>query len=273
MIKFLVKCFLLALDIAAMVFTIVPEDAFKCWSLLEKHSEIANIILNRVLIIVAIYLVVMAIYKIFLLVRCRRTFKVDNCIITVQYGDILKMRKHKAVINFDECFTTEVGEDTWKIRPDSVCGQFLQTHPITADNMQCLIHNANLKPTSSGSKFRGKTRYESGRLVPYGDDFLLMSFARLDENGRGVLPTRKELLDCLDILWDEISRHYGSKDVCIPLLGAGCTVSEDISLTPQERLNLIIRSYMLNTRKIRHPHRLRIICRRKDDISLNEILA
>jgi hypothetical protein len=132
------------------------------------------------------------------------------------------------------------------------------------------IDNVQLKPLKSKSKYQNKDRYESGSLVPNGDD-LLLAFAKLDKDGLGKFSSRDEFLDCLSVLWKEIDKYYGQKNVCIPILGSGLTRIGDTSLTRQELLDIVIASYKLNARKIKSPCQLHIICKRCDDFSLNKI--
>ena len=135
--------------------------------------------------------------------------------------------------------------------------------------MQTLIDNAHLKPAKSKSKYQNKERYDSGKLVPNGD-YLLMSFAKLDKDGLGGL-SRDEFLDCLSMLWKEIDKYYGQKDVCIPVLGSGVTRMDGVSLTQQQLLDIIIWSYRLSAHKIKNPCQLHIVCKKSDDFSLNKI--
>ena len=124
----------------------------------------------------------------------------------------------------------------------------------------------------SRSKYQNKERYESGRIVPNGDD-LLLAFAKLDKKGLGRL-TRDEYLECLTILWEEIDTYYGQTDVCIPILGSGLTRFDGgsgASISQQELLNMMIWSYKLSSHKIKLPHKLRIICKKSGDFSLNKI--
>ena len=72
-------------------------------------------------------------------------------------------------------------------------------------------------------------------------------------------------------MWKEIDKYYGQKDVCIPILGSGVTRINGISLTQQELLDLIIYSYKLSPYKIKVPYKLYIICKKKDNFSLNKI--
>ena len=45
----------------------------------------------------------------------------------------------------------------------------------------------------------------------------------------------------------------------------------DASLTQQELLDIIIWSYKLNSHKIKSPYKLRIVCKKCDEFSLNKI--
>ena len=209
-------------------------------------------------------------YKIYLHLKNKICIKGNNYKITVEYGDLLKTKKCKRVINFDECFSTNVGNAPADIKPTSICGQYLTAN--TNLNMQSLISNSQLKPLNAKSKYQQKERYESGRIIPNGND-LLLAFAKLDKNGAGRL-TRDEYLECLSILWEEIDMYYGQQDVCIPILGAGLTRiagSSGASISQQELLNMMIWSYKLSSHKIKLPYKLRIICRRDEEFSLNKV--
>ena len=74
--------------------------------------------------------------------------------------------------------------------------------------------------------------------------------------------------DCLSTMWDEIDKNNQQCDVCIPLLGSGLA---RMNYTQQELLDMIIWSYKMTSHKIQHPYKLRIICRRKKGISLDDI--
>lgn len=253
------------MDIAAIVFTIVPESVFDEYKLFEKCSGNKNIILNRILLIVAIFIAVTIIFRFF---RCRKTIKSGNYSICIEYGDLFK-KKGKKVIAFDECFTTETGETAPYIKLDSVCGQFLQKH--SANSVRQKIESANLRQAVSRSRFQNKISYEIGQVVPYNEEFLLIPFAKLDESGLGYMPTREDYLSCLTSLWKGIDENYGTSDVYVTILGSGRTHMFDERLTSQDLLDIMIFSYMLSDHKIKSPYKLHIVCRRNDGISLNEI--
>lgn len=249
---------------------LIPEAVINQFKWLEGNALEINIIVNRVFAFGIIWITVAIMYKGYLCFRNKVSIKGNNYKITVEYGDLLKIKKCKRVINFDECFSTHVGNAPADVKPTSICGQYLIANPDL--DVRPLISSSQLKPLNSKSKYNNKERYESGRIVPNGDD-LLMAFAKLDKNGLGRL-TRDEYLKCLSVLWEEIDKYYGQKDVCIPILGAGLTRFDGgagASIPQQELMDMIIWSYKLSSHKIKAPHKLRIICQRCEEFSLDKI--
>lgn len=265
--KFLKKTFDYAVYAISLIFTLVPESFFEQYKLFEKLSTETNTIINRVIAFVAVMALIAVGYSLFLSFRWSVHIKGKNYSIKVRYGDIFKQKKCKSVIPFDECFTTTVGTAPDEIKPASICGQYLLEHPI--DDITPLLESARLKPLESRSQYNNLNRYESGRLVPR-DNFLLMSFAKLDKEGLGRM-TRDEYTKCLSVLWEELDKYYCQSDVCISILGSGITRLDDTSLSQQELLDVIIKSYQLSAHKIKNPAKLHIVCKRCDDFSLNRI--
>ena len=252
-------------SIVSGAFVIIPEDFFKVILLFTNISEDKNIIINRILLIFIIAIFSFIISLLIVLLCKKVIIKNRNYIIQIEYGDILKMKNCQKVINFDECFTTEIGNEPSKIKPTSICGQYLNKNPnINIDN---LISNNNIEHSIVRSRYKKQLCYIPGTIVPNGND-LLMAFARLDENGRSAFFSKQELLECLERLWQEIEKYYAQQDVCIPILGSGITKTE---YTQQELLDIIIMSYKLSSHKIKKPNKLRIICKKNDDFALNKI--
>lgn len=244
----------------------VPEDMFKLCMLFSKLSEEINVIINRSIIFVGILilsLICNAIYQVF---RRKAYIKGKNYSIKIMYGDLFKQRDCKVVIPFDECFTTNVGPAIADINPRSICGQYLIANDSL--DMHQLINSSNIK-TKGKSKYAGKDRYESGRVIANGK-YLLMAFAKLDKYGKGVM-SREEYIGSLSILWEEIDNYYGQEDICIPILGSGTTRIGDNELSQQDLLEIIINSYKLSMHKIKNPNKLRIICKRTEGFSINSI--
>ena len=188
-----------------------------------------------------------------------------NYTIEIKYGDIFKETNNKKVIPFDECFTSDVGDEPQQINASSLCGQFLLKNP----NLDMQTELLKMEYCKKGkSKYMGLDRYETGRLLPFGE-YLLMSFAKLNKDGLGCM-TFSDYLNGLSILWEELDKYYNQKDVCIPILGSGVTRFKDINLEKQELLDVIIASYKLSKNKIHKPNKLVIVCS-KGAISMDKI--
>ncbi len=254
-----------AVSIITFVFMFLPEDLFKTVKMLPNALDEVNIIVNRIVFFLAVLVMTCIVIGLFYLMRNRVRIIGRDYVIEVIYGDIFKQKKCKKIIPFDECFTAIVGNAPADINPASICGQYLRTN--SSIDIESLLSQSDLTPKGK-SKFAGKDRYESGRIL-LNDEFLLMAFVKLDKEGRGLM-TYSEYIDALTVLWEEIDKYYGQKDVCIPVLGSGTTRFKDITLTKQELLDTIIASYKLTRFKIHKPNKLIITCRR-EDISLNKI--
>ena len=283
MIDFIKKSIAVAFAVSTGIFTFVPEAVFasrvwvtqgllnKCEWLSGFEATDVNVVITRLACFLLVWIVTSVAYALFLAFRRWTTIRGENYSIRVEYGNILKKRNCKRVINFDECYSTHVGDSTADIKPTSICGQYLISHPGL--DVQALIDVANITPARAKSRYQQKTRYDSGTIVPNGDD-LLMAFAKLDDKGKGRFFSRDEYLQCLDLLWKELENHYSQKDVCIPILGAGITSFDGgsgASISQQDLLNMIIWSYKLSSHKIKAPHRLRIVCKKNSGFSINNI--
>lgn len=266
--KFCEICWKILAGFVSLVFMFVPEKIFEQVKIIQNVSDEVNIIVNRIICVIIIGVVSALITGIYLKIVRKISIKGKNYIIQVEYGDLLKMKNCQRVISFDECYTKKIGSAPSEIKPTSICGQYLEKNQdIDIDK---LIADNNIKAANTKSKFENKTRYISGTIVPNGND-LLLAFARLDKDGRGTFFNYQEYLDCLKKLWEEIDKYFVQKDVCISIFGSGLTKINDNSLTQQELLDIMIRSYQLHNHKIKKPYKLRIICKENDDFSLNKI--
>lgn len=248
-------------------FSFIPEECFNrtiYWSFLPSYWNGA---LNKILFLIIIGILVG--FAIFIWKYFRKSIivKGHNYKVIIEYGDIFNVVNCKKVINFDECFSTEIGEAPYQIKPLSICGQFLHKNPNI--NVPILLSNSGLKPQRKSSNFSNKKCYESGSLIPNGD-YLLMAFGKLNKDGRAVM-TRTEYIDSLNTLWKEIDKHYTQSDVAIPVLGAGITRFKGEMLTQQQLIDIIVASYQISPYKIKEPNSLHIICRKGEDFSLNKI--
>ena len=256
-----------AYAIMSGVLAFIPEEVFKYGFIPCEWSDKTIIVANRVLLFILIFLLSNFLYYCFRI--SRRSVKLSDrtTIIKIEYGDICKISKGIKVINFDECYTTTVGMRPEEIKPDSVCGQYLDKNPI--ENIQPLLNQAGIKPIGK-SKYNDIDSYEPGILLPRGN-FYLMAFAKLDKDGRG-FHTYESYLKCLDVLWEQIDLYHGTEDVYIPILGSRIT-RFDKDLTQQELLDIMIASYRLHPRKLRKPYTLHIVCLEREGFSLNDIFG
>lgn len=282
MIKFLRKKWRLAFSITAIFFSIFPERLFNIYTFIEQDTierylhtinyQDINIGICKILCISVLFIISAVISYISKLYKNSILIEFDNCYINVEYGDIFKTLNCKRVINFDECFTTQIGDAIDDIKADSICGQYLTTH--MGLDVQNLIKKFNIAPAANRSRYKNLVCYESGTIVPNGND-LLMAFAKLDEKGKGRFFSRDEYLECLNKLWQELECYYAQKDVCIPILGSGITSFDGwsgVSISQQELLNTIICSYKLSSHKIKYPYKLRIICREDKNFTFDKIV-
>lgn len=263
------RSFYISVSVALFLLAILPEKIFLEYALAKLNTDISTIILNRLIAFLMLYIVIFIIVWVHNKLLDKVDIKGFNYHIIVEYEDIFKIKDAKKVIAFDECFTLKVGEGSADIKPDSVCGQYLKKYPLNYTELENLLKEYDLKPTRSKSKYRNQLKYESGKIIPRGD-FYLMSFAKLNSDGSGILD-REELLDCLNLLWKEIDKFYDDRDVCITILGSGRTRFKDTILNKQYLLDMIIASYKLTSHKIKLPYKLHIVCRKSDDLSLNKI--
>ena len=267
------KSFKWAIGIVSIVFMFAPEELFD-WGILKFIEQMLYVGSRGLVIIVSRIISLCGIWLVVLWLFWRRKsvrLEGDDYLIKVEYGDIFKTHKCKKVISFDECYSTKVGEAPGDIKPTSICGEYLKLNPDL--DIQRLIQQTNLKSESRKSKYQHKDRYKSGTILANGDD-LLLAFVPLDEDGRGVFSSVWDYEQCLFNMWNEIDKYYGQHDVCIPILGAGITRIGDGTnghLSQQKLLDLIIWSYKMSPHKIKKPYCLRIICKRAENFSLNDI--
>lgn len=70
----------------------------------------------------------------------------------------------------------------------------------------------------------------------------------------------QDYIDFLMNFWEEIDRVYAGKSISIPLLGGGITrFKENISISDQEFLEILIWSFKISRIKIKYPSKIYII--------------
>lgn len=269
--QYIAKVVTWCLSVTSLVFAVVPEDMIAQIPVCCFGSYGVRIFVTRVLMFLLILSLTAGAYALYFKLRISVTIKSDNCEVLVKYGDLFEERGCRRVIAFDECFTTSVGQAPEDIRPNSICGQYLNAHPDL--DIEELIKVAKLDPEPVPSKYDNRKRYALGSVVENGGD-LLLAFAPLSKFGRAEFSSRDEYLGCLSRLWDEAYLRHGGNDVCIPILGSGAAEFSGGFGRPasqQELLDMILRSYFLSYHKIKSRQKLRIVCRRQKGFSLNKI--
>jgi len=257
-----------AYAITTAIFTFVPDDFFKCGFCPCNWSESAVLLVNRLIAFLIVFLLTHIVYFIYRSHRKSVSISENSFEITIEYGDLIAINDGVKIINFDECFTTTVGNKPEDIKPASVCGQYLQKYPIS--DIQNLISDAGITPVGK-SLFAQKDKYAHGTIIRR-DDFLLMAFAKLDREGRGFL-TYDKYLECLEKVWEQIDLHHGTDDVYVPILGSKIVRFVDKDLSQQELLDIMIASYRLSPKKLKKPFTLHIVCKKRDGFSLNDIFG
>ena len=274
-----------AFGIVSAIFTFVPESFFKVVKWIPVQAMQKNIlkrgitdievdiIISRLVVFAAVWLGTAILYGIYKTIRWSIKIKGANYTIQIKYGNILKEKKCKKVISFDECFSTHIGTNPCDVKETSVCGQFLLQDGKNL-NIRKALSNAQIKPERGISRFKKKTSYKLGSIIAYGEYFLL-AFATLDENGRARFFSQDEYVECLLTMWKQIEINCTQQDVCIPILGDGLTSFEGgngASLSRKELLDLIVWSYKISPHKIKAPNKLRIICQKCDGFSLADMM-
>lgn len=166
MIELLKKSTVWAFGAISVLFTFLPESLFeiKKWLISEivaknvktetiKINEL-NVLINRCLCFLLIWILAAIAYGLFLKFKWFITIKGKNYAIRVEYGDLLKAKKCRKVISFDECYTTHVGTNPGDIKPTSICGQYLQSNQNL--NVQQLITKRIFHPKVRNLNIRTK---------------------------------------------------------------------------------------------------------------------
>ena len=205
----------IAYAVIGVFFTLVPEEIFRYGIVPCSWSDTACVIVNRLIVCGIIFSITKCCYYCYLGNRNSVTISDRTFSIKIEYADLLEIKGGLKVVSFDECFNTNVGERPEDVKPGSICGQYLTKYPI--DDMQRLIKMAAINP-SGKSLFNNLTSYDPGVIIQRGE-FLLMSFAKLNDKGLGFF-TYNEYLNCLNLMWKEIDCYHGTHDVYVPVLGS-----------------------------------------------------
>ena len=165
---------------------------------------------------------------------------INDTLVHVKVGDIFAEPGLK-VIACNEYFDTIV--DNRLVTATSLNGVFLRERVPDVAVLDAAIasdaHLATRRLPSVPRPYGKAQRYELGSLMEY-DGFLLLAFARYDEEQRGFLSI-KDYTACMLTFWSEVELLYAGRPIVVPLMGAGITRFLGYStITPQELLELML---------------------------------
>lgn len=141
--------------VLSILFTFIPEKYFETFPLKLNISVEKNILMNRIFAFIVIFIIIFIVYWIGLKKRKEIVIKGKNYKIIVRYDNLWEMNNCKKLISFDECFTTDVGDAPWEIKPGSICGQYLTSNPSVTQNISNMITAVGLKPKKRKIKISG----------------------------------------------------------------------------------------------------------------------
>lgn len=232
------------------IFSNVPEQ-------IKNNRNVAVIALIVSLCILGLYIILWV--KANFLKRV--TLNIHGSELEVKTGNIFEQDDFK-VIAFNEYFDTKVDDDI--ISETSLNGLFIKNE--LNDSVESLdshiekdLTNRNLQVEKSNNRHKGKNiKYPLGTICKY-NDYLLTAFSKFDQDNKAYL-TMKDYIDFLMKFWEEVDRVYAGKSVSIPLLGSGITrFKENIGISDQELLEILIWSFKISRVKIKYPSKVSII--------------
>jgi hypothetical protein len=169
--------------------------------------------------------------------------------VNIKQGDIFKANGWK-VIGFNEYFDTAV--DDIVIAHGTVNGKFIDNYVENLDD----LNNAIVAETDDNTEYKrnnrnGRNVFPLGRIIRYGDDYMLLAFSHFTNNQSHL--TTKDYEHCLRVMWKEISRTYANRPVFIPLLGSGITRFEERQHTDSDLLKCILCTLRTSNSDIKQP--------------------
>lgn len=189
----------------------------------------------------------------------------------IKEGNIFEQENFK-VIAFNEYFDTKVDDDI--ISKTSLNGIFIENElnesiEILDVHIEKDLTNRRLKLGKYTNRNKGKNiKYPLGTICKY-NDYLLTAFSKFDKDDKAYL-MMQDYIDFLMKFWEEVDRVYAGKSISIPLLGSGITrFKENIGISDQELLEILIWSFKISRVKIKYPSKVSIIIYHKNMDKVN----
>jgi len=185
-----------------------------------------------------------------IMIRYFISIKIHGVTVHIKQGDIFKA-EGKKIIPMNEYFDTIVDDEI--VAKNSLHGIFINNYVKDIDDFKQKIDNINESYTSLKKyKKKSRTAYPIGRIIPYGD-FFLLSFTEFNDKNEAHL-TKSKYEDCLIRMWQEICRLYAQNPINLPLLASGQTRIDDwLSRTNFDLLKSLLNSLFISRVDIRQP--------------------
>jgi len=149
-------------------------------------------------------------------IRDSVTLKIRGIKVTVRQGDIFKEKGWK-VIGVDDTFSTS--EDDTIITHSSLHGKLIKR----------LKENGEIEAFKTAIA-KDKREVSLGCVKTY-NDYILLAWAKLNSDNE-VHTDNSKYESILRKMWQELSRIYSGKPICLPILGDGITRFDCVSEKP-----------------------------------------
>lgn len=200
-----------------------------------------------------------------------RTISINGTTVEIIVGDIFQQKGSLKVIPFNEYFDTQVDDQI--ISSKTLNGQYIKQHlNESPEFLRKQIHDdERLKRVISYADAKKnpitRIKYPLGTIYKR-DDYLLLAFSKFDAENRAYLDS-KTFWACLINMWNEIDILHAGNSVCLPLLGTGITRMNNMALSEQEILELIVTSLKVSGLKMNWNIKLRIVIHESNRDSIN----
>ncbi|WP_051251840.1 macro domain-containing protein [Psychrilyobacter atlanticus] len=209
------------------------------------------------------------------------TLKINNSVIEIKVADIFEEEGYK-VIAFNEYFDTTTDHEI--ISKESLNGQYIEnklyikTGSINSiEDLDSKIEEStflsNKKLEVNSKRNNGKKqKYKLGSIFKL-ENYLLTAMTKFDNENRAYL-LQIDFINFLFEFWDNIDTVYNGNTIVLPVFGSGMTrFKENIGISDQELLNIIIWSFKISKTKLTYPSKLKIVIyeKKKDKINFYQL--
>lgn len=205
------------------------------------------------------------------------SLSVEGSLVNIRVGNIFEQDGFKAIA-FNEYFDTLV--DDRVISAASLNGVFLlEQIDISIEELDRYIdaypfENEDRALPDVGRAVGKKQRYEIGAVCVY-KDYLLVSFAKFDENNKANL-TMPEYLGFLIKFWDRVNAVYAQKNVSTTIFGSGITrIKGHKTISDEDLLKIMLWTFRISEMRFKYPAKLSIIIHKDkiDQINLLDVYS